>query len=75
MKPIGFIVEQKNVFHLGEKTEHHEWVRFSSKLYTTQEIAEDAYRQSPYKNWKGYNVAGRVIPVYIKENESLLIKN
>lgn len=33
LKPIGFIVEQKNVFYLGEDKEHHEWVHFSHKLY------------------------------------------
>ena len=75
MKPIGFIVEQKNVFHFGTDKEHHEWVHFSHKLYRTFEIAEDAYQQSPYKNWRGYSVAGRIIPVYQKENEEPILIN
>lgn len=74
LKPIGFIVEQKHVFHLGKDKEHHEWVYFSKKIYSTIEIAEDAYQQSPYKNCEGYNVAGRIIPVYQKENEIINIK-
>ena len=74
MKPIGFIVEQKNVFHLGEETEHFEWIRFSSKLYTTKEIAEQAYTNSPYGGGtSGYNMEGRIIPVYIKDEELLQI--
>jgi len=73
MKPIGFIVEQKNVFHLGKKREYHEWVRFSSKLYLTKEIAEQAYKQCPYGGSSGYNMEGRIVPVYIKDEELLQI--
>ena len=74
LKPIGFIVEQKNLYS-GRKWKFERWERFSTKLYRTQEIAEDAYKQSPYKNYDGYNVAGRIIPVYCKENElPILIK-
>ena len=73
MKPIGFIVEQKNVFHLGKKREWHEWVRFSSKMYLTREIAEQAYTQSPYGGSNGYNMEGRIVPVYIKDEELLQI--
>lgn len=75
MKLIGFIVEQKNVFHykkrwLGKSIEHAEWVRFSSKIYRTQEIAEQAYTQCPYGGGEsGYNMEGRIIPVYINEDE------
>jgi len=77
MKQIGFIVEQKNVWFIGKKNEHHEWVRFSSKLYLTKEIAEQAYKQSPYGgDDSGYNMEGKIIPVYIKEEELLqIIKN
>lgn len=77
MKPIGFIVEQKNVYCQGTDREHYEWVHFSHKIYKTQEIAEDAYIQSPYRNGvSGYNVEGRIIPVYRKENElPILIKS
>jgi len=73
MQPIGFIVEQKNIFHLGKRKEHHEWVRFSSKLYRTQEIAEQAYMQCPYGGSSGYNMEGRIIPVYQKEEELIKI--
>lgn len=73
MKPIGFIVEQKNIFHFGKRKERHEWVRFSSKIYTTREIAEQAYNNSPYGGTSGYNMEGRIIPVYIKEEELLQI--
>jgi len=74
MKPIGFIVEQKNVFHFNKRKEHHEWVRFSSKIYTTKEIAIQAYTNSPYGGGdSGYNMEGRIIPVYIKEEELLEI--
>lgn len=69
LKPIGFIVEQQNIYPSRKKVDVKKWERFSSKLYRTQEIAEDAYRQSPYKNWRGYNVAGRIVPVYRMENE------
>ena len=75
LKPIGFIVEQKNIYS-GRKRKIESWKRFSTKLYRTKEIAEDAYEQSPYKNWEGYNVTGRIIPVYRQENElPILIKN
>lgn len=74
MKLAGFIVEQKNVWFIGKKNEHHEWVRFSSKLYLTKEIAEQAYRQCPYGGGdSGYNMEGRIIPVYIKDEELLQI--
>jgi hypothetical protein len=74
MKLIGFMVEQKNVFLLGKKKEHHEWVRFSNKLYQTSEIAEQAYRNSPYGGGSsGYNMEGRIVPVYIKDEELLQI--
>ena len=74
MKLVGFIVEQKNVFHLNKKREYHEWVRFSSKLYRTKEIAEQAYRNSPYGGGSsGYNMEGRIVPVYIKDEELLQI--
>ncbi len=80
LKPIGFIVEQKNIFHykmgglFGRKREHHEWVRFSSKIYKTLEIAEQAYQQCPYGGGdSGYNMEGRIIPVYIKEEELIKI--
>ena len=82
LKPIGFIVEQKNIFHyktgglFGKRKEHAEWVRFSSKFYKTEEIARQAYKQCPYGgDDSGYNMEGRIIPVYQKENESpILIK-
>jgi len=80
MKPIGFIVEQKNIFHykmgglFGRRREHAEWVRFSSKIYKTREIAEQAYRNSPYGGGSsGYNMEGRIVPVYIKDEELLQI--
>jgi len=76
LKPIGFIVEQKNVYG-GRKADIIEWVRFSTKIYRTLKDAEDAYYQSPYRNPLGgsYNVAGRTVPVYRKENElPILIK-
>jgi len=73
LKPIGFIVEMKHVYH-GRKGNIERWVHFSTKLYRTKEIAEDAYSQSPYK-YDEYNVAGRIIPVYRQENElPILIK-
>lgn len=84
MKLIGFIIEQKNVSQLGKKREYAEWVRFSSKIYTTKEIAKHAYKQCPYGDRgsdynggnSGYNMEGRIIPVYCNENESpILIKN
>ena len=83
LKPIGFIVEQKNIYHyktsglFGKRKEHVEWIRFSTKLYRTQEIAEQAYRQCPYGGGNcGYNMEGRIIPVYQKENElPILIKD
>ena len=73
LKPIGFIVEMKHVFH-GRKGNIERWVRFSTKLYRTKEIAEDAYIQSPYKG-DGYNMAGRIIPVYRQENEAPILIN
>ena len=74
LKPIGFIVEQKNVFHLGKRREWHEWERFSSKIYLTKEIAEQAYKNSPYGgDDSGYNMEGRIIPVYVKDEELLQI--
>jgi hypothetical protein len=72
MKPIGFIVEQKNTFTRKDGKIFEEWVHFSRKIYKSIEVAEDAYKQSPYKSWDGYNVAGRIIPVYQQENEEPL---
>jgi len=75
LKPIGFIVEQKNVYD-GRRGRIETWMRFSTKIYRTQDIAKDAYKQSPYKNLEsGYNVAGRIIPVYRKENELPILIN
>lgn len=79
MKLVGFIVEQKNVFYykktlFGKKIEESYWVRFSTKIYETQEIAEQAYMQCPYGGGKsGYNMEGRIIPVYRDENELPII--
>ena len=76
MKLAGFIVEQKNVVkfrkRFGFKIEEYvEWERFSNKIYRTQEIAEQAYRNCPYGGGEsGYNMEGRIIPVYRDENES-----
>lgn len=77
MKPIGFIVEQKDVYTFKNRKSYEEWRPFSRKLYKTKEIAEDAYKQSPYKDTvSGYNVAGRIIPVYYNEEElPILIQN
>jgi hypothetical protein len=77
MKLIGYIVEQKNGFRLGTETEVFIWEHFSRKIYSTKEIAEDAYNQSPYKNGvNGWSMAGRIIPVYRNEDEQpILIKN
>lgn len=78
MKLAGFIVEQKNVFHykkrlFGKSIEHAEWVRFSSKVYKTQEIAEQAYRNCPYGGGEsGYNMEGRIVPVYRNEEDTLI---
>ena len=77
MKIAGYIVEQKNVFHFktgglfGKRKTHHEWVRFSNKIYRTEEIARQAYENCPYGGGdSGYNMAGRIIPVYrLDENE------
>ena len=82
MKIAGYIVEQKNVFHFktgglfGKRKQHHEWVRFSNKIYRTQEVAEQAYKNCPYGGGdSGYNMEGRVIPVYRNEDEQpILIK-
>ena len=75
MKIAGYIVEQKNVFHLGKRKEYHEWVRFSNKIYRTEEIARQAYENCPYGGGKsGYNMAGRIVPVYrFDQNESLIL--
>ena len=73
MKLVGYIVEQKNILCQGTDREHEEWIPFSRKIYKTEEIAADAYKQSPYKNWEGYNVAGRTIPVYRNDNEISII--
>ena len=67
LKPIGFIVEMKHLYP-GRKGKIERWERFSTKLYRTQEIAEDAYKQSPYKR-ENFNVGGRIVPVYRQENE------
>ena len=77
LKPIGFIIEQKNIFLLGKRKEFAKWIRFSSKIYTTKKIAEQAYMQCPYRGGEsGYNIEGRIIPVYKDENElPILIKN
>lgn len=68
MKPVGFIVEQKNQYN-GRKGVIEKWERFSNKIYKTIEIASDAYKQSPYKNSEGFNIEGRIVPVYRIENE------
>lgn len=75
-KPMGFVVEQLNLYPARKKKYIEKWERFSTKLYRTKEIAIDAYNQSPYKSSIDnqrtvgkYNVAGRVIPVYRLENE------
>lgn len=71
LKPIGFIVEMKHVYP-GRKGEIIRWERFSTRLYPTKKIAEDAYHQSPYQG-QNYNVAGRIVPVYRQENELPII--
>ena len=82
MKIAGYIVEQKNVLHykrgglFQKKKEFVEWVRFSNKIYRTEEIARQAYKNCPYGGGdSGYNMAGRIIPVYRNEDEQpVLIK-
>lgn len=80
LKPIGFIVEQLNLYPARKKKYIEKWEKFSTKLYKTKEIAIDAYNQSPYKSSIDnqrtvgkYNIRGRVIPVYRIENEKPII--